>query len=253
MINRKKSKWFIEIRVDYKKSSKDIIVINNKYILDYDSQQRLLYSGKPCCFTDKRYNNYDGHFVGEVHLKSKKTAQKAWDKLEKLVNLTDIPLLARIYKKGWKGNPKMTMGWDNIELSTNNTCDFIPKFNLDFADYSNYKDEWTKNMIDTLVENGYYLSSFSSNVDFGNTKEGKQIRGEEAFLYGHGKMIYVTSKPVYQNAYNHKISCEYYGWLNKTRDNIPFPIDMPAKKIVEELKKSREELVDLYGEDWMKV
>lgn len=181
---------------------------SHNFVYQPNVQEKLLYNGQPCFYTDIRYIDGNFNFFKNMYLHWTRVSSISLKAcIRRVLKCRNIPVGTIVnFKKSWYISNK------NIDLSykfkVRRENSFNPDYQINNPEYSdNFKNcDFSKELTNRLRENGFIVSvtrneSFLSNIintAIAYTGESdyvdSAIEGEIAIAYGHNKKIGFSSK-----------------------------------------------------------
>lgn len=205
----------------------DISVTKNGYIYNRHEQEKLLHYGKPCIYTDSRFN-IDS--FGIIHAKTLKAAIR---KCRKLVNLTDKPV--EFYLLNKYGPARRNGTSFDVTLKSKPSKKVIEFINDDKApDLSLLTDTKVKEITQALLDNGFFVNIYKNTCFL----VGTEIGGCQITAYGHGRRVGISEFDNTFRGYGNgksEILWDYYDQFDKWSRCNEISKNTDIKDIINEL------------------
>lgn len=238
---------------------------SHDFVYNCVEEERKLYNGEPCFYTDARYGGSNHNYYKDCYLHfsrwkwGKRYALSLKASMRAVRQCRNIPVGTVVeFNKDYYFTTKKGK---HIGLSyyykVKNENPFDPKYEINGVSYTrNFQnqDGWEQHLVDELRMNDFIVSVNEGNPDFisgmlataathnGQQMDVKDNEGQIATAYGHGMIIgFSTGNNDYRGYSNGRenVLFDYYKEFNKWSQCNEISKDLSPKEIVQELLKPR--------------
>ena len=241
---------------------------SHDFVYNVVEEERKLYNGEPCFYTDWRYGNWKHNYYKDCYLYHTRSrwGKKYTSSLKSCMRMVNqcrnIPVGTIVdFKHDWYYTSKKKGSYVDMSyrFKVRKENSFDPKYEINKASYSrDFVDcERSQKLTEALRANGFIVSVSKGNPDFlmgmigaaqeyttGQRDADKEAGGQIATAYGHGMMIGFSSGDNTYRGYSYGVKSvlfDYFGEFNKWSQCYEIDKTLSPDEIVEILLKPRDD------------